>query len=51
LLHFYVAHPPATASGPKSPTHNAIYHTYAERDRLTGDVGGNSSTNEFTGVA
>lgn len=28
--------------------HNAIYRTYAERDRLTGDVGGHSSTSEFT---
>jgi isocitrate dehydrogenase (NAD+) len=28
--------------------HNAIYQTYAERDRLTGDVGGTASTNEFT---
>jgi isocitrate dehydrogenase (NAD+) len=26
----------------------AIYQTYAERDHLTGDVGGNSSTSEFT---
>jgi isocitrate dehydrogenase (NAD+) len=28
--------------------HNAIYRTYADRDRLTGDVGGHSSTTEFT---
>ncbi len=28
--------------------HSAIYLTYAERDHLTGDVGGNSSTSEFT---
>jgi isocitrate dehydrogenase (NAD+) len=28
--------------------HNAIYQTYAERDCLTGDVGGTASTNEFT---
>jgi isocitrate dehydrogenase (NAD+) len=28
--------------------HNAIYQTYAEGDRLTGDVGGTASTNEFT---
>ena len=28
--------------------HKAIYQTYAERDHLTGDVGGNSSTTEFT---
>jgi len=27
---------------------NAIHQTYAERDRLTGDVGGNSSTSQFT---
>ena len=27
---------------------NAIYQTYAERDCLTGDVGGSSSTGEFT---
>ncbi len=26
----------------------AIHQTYAERDHLTGDVGGNSSTSEFT---
>jgi isocitrate dehydrogenase (NAD+) len=26
----------------------AIYQTYAERDHLTGDVGGSSSTSEFT---
>jgi isocitrate dehydrogenase (NAD+) len=26
----------------------AIYQTYAERDHLTGDVGGKSSTTEFT---
>src|SRR5450759_2371351 len=28
--------------------HNAIYRTYVERDHLTGDVGGHSSTSEFT---
>jgi isocitrate dehydrogenase (NAD+) len=28
--------------------HNAIYQTYAERDHLTGDVGGQASTTEFT---
>jgi isocitrate dehydrogenase (NAD+) len=28
--------------------HNAIYRTYAGRDHLTGDVGGHSSTSEFT---
>jgi isocitrate dehydrogenase (NAD+) len=28
--------------------HHAIYQTYAERDHLTGDVGGTSSTSEFT---
>ncbi|HEY1497394.1 MAG TPA: isocitrate/isopropylmalate family dehydrogenase [Candidatus Solibacter sp.] len=28
--------------------HAAIYQTYAERDHLTGDVGGKSSTTEFT---
>ena len=28
--------------------HKAIYQTYAERDHLTGDVGGSSSTTEFT---
>jgi isocitrate dehydrogenase (NAD+) len=28
--------------------HHAIYQTYGERDHLTGDVGGNSSTAEFT---
>jgi isocitrate dehydrogenase (NAD+) len=27
---------------------NAIHRTYAERDHLTGDVGGRSSTTEFT---
>jgi isocitrate dehydrogenase (NAD+) len=27
---------------------NAIHQTYAERDRLTGDVGGKASTTEFT---
>lgn len=27
---------------------NAIHQVYAERDHLTGDVGGNSSTGEFT---
>src|SRR5690242_19788691 len=27
---------------------NAIHQTYAARDRLTGDVGGNASTCEFT---
>jgi isocitrate dehydrogenase (NAD+) len=27
---------------------NAIYQTYAERDHLTGDVGGSSTTTEFT---
>jgi isocitrate dehydrogenase (NAD+) len=27
---------------------NAIHQTYAERDHLTGDVGGSSSTGEFT---
>ena len=31
-----------------SRLHNAIYRTYAERDHLTGDVGGSSSTSEFT---
>jgi isocitrate dehydrogenase (NAD+) len=28
--------------------HKAIYEVYAERDHLTGDVGGTSSTTEFT---
>ena len=28
--------------------HNAIYKVYACRDHLTGDVGGNASTSEFT---
>jgi isocitrate dehydrogenase (NAD+) len=28
--------------------HNAIYQVYGTRDHLTGDVGGNSSTSEFT---
>jgi isocitrate dehydrogenase (NAD+) len=28
--------------------HNAIYQTYAERDHLTGDVGGKASTSDFT---
>jgi isocitrate dehydrogenase (NAD+) len=27
--------------------HKAIYKTYAERDCLTGDVGGKASTTEF----
>ena len=27
---------------------NAIHQTYAERDHLTGDVGGSASTNQFT---
>jgi isocitrate dehydrogenase (NAD+) len=31
-----------------SRLHNAIYRTYAERDHLTGDVGGSSTTSEFT---
>jgi isocitrate dehydrogenase (NAD+) len=31
-----------------SRLHTAIYRTYAERDHLTGDVGGSSSTSEFT---
>jgi isocitrate dehydrogenase (NAD+) len=28
--------------------HKAIYEVYAERDHLTGDVGGSASTHEFT---
>jgi len=28
--------------------HNAIYRAYAEGRHLTGDVGGNASTGEFT---
>src|ERR1700730_2279702 len=28
--------------------HQAIYQVYAERDQLTGDVGGSASTSEFT---
>jgi len=27
---------------------NAIHQSYADRDHLTGDVGGNASTTEFT---
>ena len=33
---------------PSARLQNAIYQTYAERDHLTGDVGGSSSTTEFT---
>jgi isocitrate dehydrogenase (NAD+) len=28
--------------------HKAIYQTYAEKEHLTGDVGGSASTVEFT---
>jgi isocitrate dehydrogenase (NAD+) len=33
-----------------SRLHKAIYQVYAERDHLTGDVGGKASTSEFTGA-
>ena len=38
----------SNTSNVRQNPHNAIYRTYAKRDHLTGDVGGNFSTSEFT---